>query len=273
MYDHQKASQFMLREIRAKAVVIRYSPSPTERMKPADDGFLVEGDRDQSVEFELAVAVPKDRNVRGIVVRSFKDDKPIVTKKNQAGPNQPYYMFTKTIRSRTTQEDSMSTKHDVNNIRLVFADNGLFQMWEMAIPTRITGPTANYFLTVQRLYLAHMYNLNGQIYIPEHEYSGYQKWTGLQSLLSEMVRPESLAKLDQPLVRDTRSLPLNGSHRVMFFCLASGTGMAETSQGPAFIHWQELPQNRRFSCVNEGQLVGGEIVATDKGLQLKNIHF
>ena len=142
-------------------------------------------------------------------------------------------------------------------------------MWEIAIPTRIVGPVANFFLTIQKLYQARMYNLNGQIHMPE--YNGYQKWGDLQALLGKMVKMGELPVISEPIMAPTEPPTVNGSHKVMFFCLASGTGMAQTSQGPAFIHWKELPRHDRFICLDEGQLIGGSIIAAGTGLQLADI--
>ena len=271
MYDHAKAVQFLFAELEAKAIMVRSFPDPVAAIRPEQDGFLMATDFDQSVELELAIKVPKNRNVRGIVVRSFKENKPIIPKADKAGVDKVYRMFRKTVKSRQTKNETMSTKHDVNGIRLVLAENGVFQMWEIAVPTRIVGPTANFFLTIQRLYKATMYNLNGRIYMPEHEYAGHKEWTDLQKLLAEMVSMETLPKIDKPLVTPAVSPVVNGTHKVMFFCLASGLGLAQTSQGPAFIHWKELPCDDRFACISENQLIGGNIATTEKGLQLKNI--
>lgn len=271
MYEHTKAAQSLFKEIGAKAIIVRSFPEPVEIIRPEHDGFLIEAAPDQKVELELAVTVPKNRNITGIVVHSFKKDKPIIVKKDQADEAKPYRMFRKAVRNRPTMDETMSTKHDVNNIRLVVAEGGVFQMWEIAVPTRITGPVANFFLTIQKLYQARMYNLNGQIYIPEHEYDGYQKWTGLQTLLGELVNMKTLPEISGPITSPTRPPAASSTHKVMFFCLASGTGMAQTNRGPAFIHWKELPRQDRFACVVESQSISGDIVTADRGLQLANI--
>lgn len=271
MYEHNQAAAALYTAIGARALVVRSFPDPVQTVKPEHDGFLMEAEPEQLTELELVVTVPKNRNVRGIIVRSLKENKPIVAKTNRADENKNYSMFRKTVRSRLTLEETMSTKHDVNNIRLVAAENGIFQMWEIAIPTRIVGLTANFFLTVQRLYKATVYNLNGQIYMPEHEYSGYKEWADLQALLREMVNVEKLPAISEPVKAPAVASITESNHKVMFFCLASGTGMAQTSQGQAFIHWRELLSNDRLVCVKENQLIGGDVVSTDKGLQLKNI--
>lgn len=271
MYEHGKAVRSLFAEVGGKVIIVRSFPEPVEAIRPEHDGFLIEAEPDQKVELELVVTVPKNRNISGIIVRSFMEDKPIIVKKNQADEAKPYHMFRKSVHSRPTMDGTMSTKHDVNNIRLVVAEGGVFQMWEVAIPTRIVGPVANFFLTIQKLYQARMYNLNGQIYIPEHEYNGYQKWNGLQAFLGKMVKVETLPKIDKPIMAPPVSPITNGTHEVMFFCLASGTGMAQTNQGPAYIHWKKLPRQDRFACVVEGQSISGDIVTVDKGLQLVNI--
>ncbi|MBI2669841.1 MAG: hypothetical protein HYX20_01700 [Candidatus Yanofskybacteria bacterium] len=271
MYDHAKSTKFLFTKVGAKAIIIRSFPEPVEAIRPEHDGFLIEAEPDQKVELELVVTVPKNRNITGIIVRSFKEDKPIIVKKNQADKAKTYRMFRKTVGSRLTQDETLSTKHDVNNIRLVVAEGGIFQMWEIAVPTRIVGPVANFFLTIQKLYQAGMYNLNGQIYMPEHEYDGYQKWNSLRALLGNMVKIETLPKINKPFTAQPMPPSANGTHKVMFFCLASGTGMAQTSQGPAFIHWKELPRQDRFACATEGQLIHGDIINSNKGFRLTNI--
>ncbi len=275
MYDHAQASASLLDEIEANAIVIRTFPTPIQPLTPEKNGFLVEAYFEQQIELDLVVVIPKSKVAAGIVVRSFKQDKPVIEKSNQADRTKPsqvsYQIFRKTVKNRMTLDRIMSTKHDVNNIRLVVTENGVFQMWEIAIPTRIQGPTASFFLTIQRLYKATMYNLNGQIYMPEHEYDGFKKWEGLQTLITKMVSIETLLKIDRPLTAPSVPPAINGAHRVLYFCLASGSGMAQTTQGPANIYWKDLPQNEKFACVRENQLLGGEVVATERGLQLKNI--
>ncbi|MDO8424255.1 MAG: hypothetical protein Q7S54_01435 [bacterium] len=271
MYNHAKTVQSLFATLGARAVIVKSFPGQVEVIFPEQDGFLMATEPDQIVEFALAVAIPKTRNVRAIVVRSFLGNKPIIFKKDKAEEDKPYRRFVKMVRSRATKNEVMSTKHDVNGIRLVSAENGIFQMWEIAVPTRIIGPSANFFLTIQRLYQATMYNLHGQIYMPAHEYDGYQKWTDLQTLLGEMVKVETLSKLDEPLPTPPVAPITNGTHKVMFFCLASGLGLAQTNQGSAFIHWKELPGNNRFTCVKENQLITGDVVTADRGLQLKSI--
>lgn len=271
MYDHVMATRNLLAEVGARVTIVRSFPDPIQVIKPGYDGFLMETDFDQRVEIALTVTVPKDRNIQAVVVHSFTKDKTVVNKRDKADGDKPYRQFQKIVKSRMTKDETMSTKHDVNNIRLVVAENGIFQMWEIAVPTRIISATASFFLTIQRLYRATMYNLDGKIYMPEHEYAGYQEWAGLQQLLGRMVQAETLPSIRRPIEAPPIYPVANGSHRVTFFCLASGLGLAQTRQGPAFIHWKELPRNDRFACISKGQLVSGDVVATDKGLQLKNI--
>lgn len=233
-------------------------------LKPdQNDGFLFDLKPWIPVEFFILIDIPAEKEKQIKVATVFSREKKIVEKRNIA-KEKHYLRFVKRVKNRATENlPYLSTKHEGNNVRIVFTANGWFEMWEAAIVTRILKGQANFFLTVQKLYQARMYNFEGQVYLPETQYPGYQHWPNLQKYLNTVVDLQTLEKIDfdrmlEILDREDQSkeIPTEENRGVVeYFCLASGLGLARTATESAFIHWTKIMSDDRMAFLKDGQRI------------------
>ncbi|OGN12185.1 MAG: hypothetical protein A3C71_00705 [Candidatus Yanofskybacteria bacterium RIFCSPHIGHO2_02_FULL_43_15c] len=227
-----------------------------------NDGFLFSINPWTPLEFSILIDLPVKHNDIQVVTVCGRD-KTIVSKQSIT-PDKHYRRFVKRVRNRATENvPYLSTKHEGNNTRIIFTANGQFEMWEVAIPTRILNGQAHFFLTVQKLYEGRMYNYEGKVYIPETQYAGYQNWPNLQEYLGKAVPLNQLEEIDSdqmleilvssedqleeiPAVEDNAGV-------VKYFCLASGLGLAAVNVNNAMIHWSQILSPERLACLEKGQ--------------------
>lgn len=230
------------------------------------DGFLFDLKPWVSVEFRILIDLPVDNQQIKVVTVYDRDKK--IAHKSSITKDKHYLRFVKSVKNRLTGNvPYLSTKHDGNNTRIIFTGSlfGVhrFEMWETAIVTRILDGQAHFFLTIQKLYEADMYNFDGRVYLPETQYPGYQHWSNLQTYLNSVINVETLEKVDldqmlEILDQESQSNELPVEEKVgvvKYFCLASGLGLAQTSNESAFIHWSKIISNDRLACLAEGQKI------------------
>ncbi|MDP3730964.1 MAG: hypothetical protein Q8R34_00485 [bacterium] len=260
-----------LNEIRGKGVlnilavlVDRSGEGPKYQLIQPDqnDGFLFSINPWVSLEFRILIDLPVDHEHINVVTVHGRDKK--ITAKQSITPGKHYRRFVKKVKNRATENvPYLSTKHEGNNTRIIFTANGKFEMWEVAIPTRILNGQAHFFLTVQKLYEGRMYNYEGKVYIPETQYLGYQDWPHLQEYLNKIVPLDQLEEIDfdqmlEILAREDRPeevLAEDNIGAVKYFCLASGLGLAAVNANEAMIHWSEIISPERLACLEKGQLI------------------
>ncbi len=256
-----------------------------ERIAPEADGFLTSFPAFMGVEFLLALRIPRSLNIKPARVKVYEGGRflktlPDQSEEKNAGLFSRIIVNTATRKSTSDGYVALSTKHNNNNIRLVAAIKNVFQMWELAIVTRVgADDEAGFFLTVQKLYQGKMYNRAGRIYIPDWEYPGFQRWPSLQRFLAQMVNARQLPPADQILTVPSDKTEKIEKHEavVEFFCLASGLGLARIVKGhKAVIHWRDIITDDRFAGLAAGQKLffdGLEIHGqTKRYLQLKEIY-
>lgn len=227
-----------------------------------NDGFLFSLKPWVPVEFWILIDVPTEKEQ--IKVATVFGKKKNIVEKRSIVEGKHYLRFVKRVKNRATENVSyLSTKHEGNNTRIIFTENGCFEMWEAAIVTRILEGQANFFLTIQKLYQARMYNYEGRVYLPETQYPGYQHWPNLQKYLNTVTDLDALEKIDldqmlEILDREDRpkEIPVEENRGVVeYFCLASGLGLARTAIEPAFIHWTKILSDDRLAFLKNGQKI------------------
>ena len=232
------------------------------------DGHLVSLPSHQPVCFSIFLKVPRDPDFQ--VVSVYGRQRNIALKHDIMSGNLRA-VYEKKIKNRKTRAitsngyEVLSTKHEGNNVRVVIAKNGIFQMWEVAIPTRIINNEAFFFLTIQRLYQGNIFNLDRHVYIPDWQFPGYKKWKDFQSLIFNIVKDQKLKKIKIEIPKPNKEQKelLENHGEVIFFCLASGLGVIRTNEGPALFHWSDICSCARFVYLLKGDLVEyGEIVRT-----------
>jgi len=260
---------------------------PIQTLIPEYDGLILSVNNSTPLEFCMFIRIPRDQagtSQKIRVVSVHGKGKEVTQKKKDLLAGSLYSVFTKKIRNRETTSDAwkssalMTTKHEGNNIRLVVVENENFQMWEVAIVTRATeNDKANLFLTVQMLYQATMYNLNGEIFMPIDQYEGYIRWQGEKGLKeflekSGIVDMDCLLKVCEQFPRSPNGQtgsPDDMLQIVDWFCLASGQGFSENGH---FIHWKEIRGQERFACVKNGEIVMADPQRNENGqIRLTNI--
>ena len=232
------------------------------------DGHLVSLPSHQPVCFSIFLKVPRDPDFQVVSVYGRQRN---IALKHDILPENLRAVYEKKIKNRKTRAitsngyEVLSTKHEGNNVRVVIAKNGIFQMWEVAIPTRIINNEAFFFLTIQRLYQGNIFNLDRHVYIPDWQFPGYKKWKDFQSLIFNIVKDQKLKKIKIEIPKSNKEQKeLSKNHgEVIFFCLASGLGVIRTNEGPALFHWSDINSCARFVYLLKGDLVEyGEIVRT-----------
>jgi len=244
-------------------------------LKPGMAGHLATLPADLPVEFGIMARASRNTE-RIVAAASVYGRKRIIDGKRNYTADEPIASFAKLIRNRETQlrgaenQILFSTKHEGNNTRLIVIDGNLFQMWELAIPTRIYGDEAKFFLTVQKLYQGRLYNLGGYPYIPSSDYPGYLRWERLQEFLPRIIELDRLPYLEQPFEtaeelqgllnsKVTANGKITGLEEdeaiVEYFCLASGLGLAHTAHGVGRIHWTEIESDELFVHLSKGQRI------------------
>ena len=256
----------------------RFVPgAKSQILTPESDGFLFSQECSVFSQFILAVKMP--RNVRNAwVVSVYGRGGNIAPKTKDYTPGSTHATFAKMVSNRPTDHIPergvfLSTKHDGNNLRIILAENGIFEMYEVAIPMRAPNDVASYFLTVQKLYSGRMYNrLDCEVEMsPECEI--FHQWENLRNFLNENVELGDLVDAASALRprKMPQQEPTADRHLVKYFCLASGLGKAQTHRGEAFIRWPDIISAGRFACLEAGQLVAGNLVDNGRGLQLTKI--
>jgi cold shock CspA family protein len=163
-----------------------------------------------------------------------------------------------------------------HSVKIFSVTEDVFRMHEVAIVTRIQEKQAHYFLTIQEVYRADLFQDRNKVWISSDQYRGYTKWESLQKLLPKMVEVSSLPNKSEYEHTEKKQKKLKKNEaRVIFFNLAEGWGLAITSDRQvANVHWSQIFSKDRFKHLAGNQVVSfNKIEETERGRQLKGIDY
>ena len=181
--------------------------------------------------------------------------------------------FVKTVRTHPDKNGAFTTKNNpAQNNGLWFVHitpKGKLQMWEIAIVTNVKDGYSNYYLSLQEVYSAKMYQtidggLNSDIYIPEQEFPGFSKWESLKNFFENNISAINfpLAESYRPKVKVMEDLGLDNPKlhkaKVIFFSQSRRYGLCwiDYRLDPAIIHASEI--KAEFPALEPGQIVSYE---------------
>lgn len=226
-------------------------------LEPGEDGFITKLFKNMPTDFIITTEARRSDNlVLATVVGGTRN---IQSLKDHT-PDDSSATYVKKVAAERISS-GFTTKPSRNNFRIFSTHKNKFRMWEVAIVTRILGRDSLYFLTIQKIYEADMYNDDGNIWMPPEQYPGYEKWESLQNLLVRMVELDSL--LDQSEYKPSKNKKDKDSvnpdrGRMLFFNLSGSYGLAEVNIedfDTAIVYWSQINTNDRFTHLEEGQMV------------------
>ncbi|OGN00698.1 MAG: hypothetical protein A3B91_05125 [Candidatus Yanofskybacteria bacterium RIFCSPHIGHO2_02_FULL_41_29] len=224
-----------------------------EPLKPESDGFLFSSECPNS--FLITVEFLKSSDMAVVSALSNGDIQPMTI----FSDNPEVYETLKVVPLYQVT-DGISTKIHDNSIRVVSVRNGLFQMFEVGVASRIHSKTSYHFLAIQKLYESPLYQGDepGKVLANNTAYPGYAKWPALQDLVGKMTDWDALPKaVENPekKIPDT-DIKGDGDGRVIFFNPVTGLGMIKRRNGQAgSVYWSQIETDDRFPYLEAGQEV------------------
>ena len=182
--------------------------------------------------------------------------------------------FVKKINSMAEmQEESQTTKPFSNHFWFLSVLEGRLRMWQVGIVTNIERESgfSNYYLSLQLVYSANLYNKNSAVFVPKEHYPGYTEWKDLQLLLKKMVDVSKLRPAEEysPVPKKEVELGANESEVLWFNQIARyGLGRVSGLSRPAMIHASAI-NNGEFPSLHNGEIVTFKsLVHKPKGVEL-----
>lgn len=234
---------------------------------PEQDGFLNDFEANECISFKIVISTPRSRNIIPAVVYG-KEKK--INLLGDKSPSDDRATYRKNVPTRLVFKGLsgyFTTQYVDNNARIFRIDGNRFQMWEIAVVTRIKYYRSLYFLTIQKVYEADMYNDSGKIWVSPYQFPGFVFWASLRRLLEERVDVFALpGKIPEKTGEHQEEGEINeypneiyggGSiGRVIFFNLANGKGKIYSDDFETLtVHWSKIKTKERFAHLLGGQLV------------------
>lgn len=238
---------------------------------PEKDGFLCELGKNIPIDFALITTMVPSEDIVPAVVQGREKKIQLLGNKT---PNSPLASYIASVRTKKIPKVGISTKYVDNNFRIFVFRETRFYQWEVAIVTRITVTTSQYYLTIQKVYESEMYNDEGHVWMPPDQFDGYETWDSLQKLTALNVAPDNLPARESYSISEEPEKEnfAPGQGKVIFFNLANGHGFVRTklTKDPA-VHWSQIKNGQRFAHLEKSQLVKFEDLRFTSGLDSDNI--
>lgn len=245
-----------------------------------DDGFLLACDPSEKMHFAIIAMVGVNPNAQYTYVFEAVGSGRQIQKLTDKTFGENYATFIKLIPTHPDKNDAFVTKDNDfqnNNLWFLSIENGNLQMWQIGIITNVVGGYSNYYLSLQLVYSAEMYN-NGAnnvllpIFIPEEQFPGYSNWESLKAFLDSFVDVSKLKPMSDYKPREPKPPELKSNQcEVIWFnqCRRYGLGKFQsTMRGrvgnqTAIIHASEI-KGQDFPALNPGQLVNFKTLRPNK---------
>ncbi len=233
------------------------------------DGHLISFPTNRPAKFTIKISVI-EKNGQKVVPAIIEpgEGKKIVPLSGK--PEENTLVYKRRVATKPLKLESMyTTKYVDNNVRIFRIEGNSFEMWEVAIVTRIdeSKNISQYFLTVQLVYSSKMFR-SGKGAIEMPGFSGYKKWKSLQRHLTGWVTAEDLYPKPVKKIETApkKEVFKSNTGRVLFFNLANGKGFIESDQGPLSVHWSEIAteESEGFAHLEAGQPVSYLAVDTEE---------
>ncbi|PJE50361.1 MAG: hypothetical protein COV29_04255 [Candidatus Yanofskybacteria bacterium CG10_big_fil_rev_8_21_14_0_10_36_16] len=239
-----------------------------------NSGLLIMAEPNEEVKF--GVVVDLEKNSELIVFEVSGKNRNITLLGNKSPSNSATKTFIKRVRTHPDKTGCYTTKNNA------FQNNGLWvakigpkslEMWEIAIVTQIQG-LSKYYLSLQKVYCADLYENNGEIFVPEEQFLNYNNWQSLNELVKKCVNVEKLtsAKNYSP-PNDTAPELEPNKCQIQWFNQSRryGLGNINGHRGPVMIHSSEI-LDQEFPALDPGTIVSfDKIKRTPQGLQLQGV--
>ncbi len=160
-----------------------------------------------------------------------------------------------------------------NGIWIISTRNGKLEMWQISIVTDVKGGYSFYYLSVQLVYQAQMYNDKGALCVFPDEFQGYTSWPALSLFLKSKVDVSLLppAETHKPKVNLQVELQANQC-QIIFFNQSKryGLGKVASQNSAVMIHASAIEQE--FPALANGQIVTFKsLLKTPQGYQLVGV--
>ena len=264
MYDAKKEIE-KLEEVGIKISVILDPEGIAKTLEPAADGLILISPVKLSRKFRIVLKIePGEDKITPAIIQGKQRTISFLSNK---APEKEAAIYFRNVSTHQVPA-GYSTQYVDNNLRIFRISGNLFQMWEIAIVTRIictdqNQPPALYFLTIQLVYESEMFEdpfLDSIVVMPN--YDGYEKWDSLKEYLPDWVDLDdipSLAEYRPRVTAKTKKMLENNEARVLFFNLANGKGKIETGDGRVLTaHWSQIKtveSPEEFAYLETGQVV------------------
>ncbi len=161
---------------------------------------------------------------------------------------------------QSEKANAFVTKFPSNHVKLIsISENPWeFNLYEIAIfaqPKPGTESEINFFLTTQLCYSSTMFrNEKNEVVMPGYE--GFSRWEDLQFYVGLNVAKDKLPVLSPSTSGGGLMLSLKEHEGiVVWYNLAQGVGMIQTTKTNARVNWRDIQTKERFRYLKAGQKV------------------